>query len=196
MKTPSSVAVAMPPNTAVPRPRRDAAPAPLAMTSGSTPSRKANEVIRIGLNRQAAPLLRPRPTIDAPCFRRSSANSTIRMAFFAERPISVMNANLGIQVVGVRAHRDRDQGAEDPQRHGENHGERGAPALVERGEEQHDENRREGRRMKRLRALAALLLELRPGPLEAENRAAALTRDLGDRRGPPAPSCSRARWRR
>ncbi len=89
MKTPRSVAVAMPPNTAVPSARRDAAPAPVATTSGSTPSRNAKEVMRIGLKRKCA-ASSAALTIEAPCSRRSFANSTIKMAFFAASPISVM----------------------------------------------------------------------------------------------------------
>ena len=41
----------MPPNTAVPSERRISAPAPSAITSGTTPKMKANEVIRIGRSR-------------------------------------------------------------------------------------------------------------------------------------------------
>src|SRR3954451_10821347 len=50
IKTASSVAAIIPLNTAVPRARRAAAPAPVAMTSGTTPRMNANDVIRIGLS--------------------------------------------------------------------------------------------------------------------------------------------------
>ena len=48
---PNSVTPTMPLNTAVPSARRISAPAPVAMTSGTTPRMKANEVIRIGRSR-------------------------------------------------------------------------------------------------------------------------------------------------
>ncbi|MNU08366.1 hypothetical protein D3C72_2543760 [compost metagenome] len=44
----------MPPNTTVPTENFDAAPAPEASTSGTTPRMKANEVIRIGRRRSLA----------------------------------------------------------------------------------------------------------------------------------------------
>ena len=86
--TASTVAVNMPPKTAVPMARWLADEAPEASTSGSTPSMKASEVIRIGRNRRRAASsvasTRPRPWA---C--RSLANSTIRIAFLADSPITV-----------------------------------------------------------------------------------------------------------
>ena len=52
-KTARMVEAIMPPNTAVPRARCPAAPAPSAISSGTTPRMKANEVITIGRKRSA-----------------------------------------------------------------------------------------------------------------------------------------------
>ena len=68
---------------------RAAAPAPVAVTSGTTPRMKANEVIRIGRKPRARRLdggLDDRLAVDA-C-ARSRATSTIRMAFLAPSAIS------------------------------------------------------------------------------------------------------------
>ena len=48
---PKSVTPSMPANTASPSARRISAPAPSAITSGTTPKMNANEVIRIGRSR-------------------------------------------------------------------------------------------------------------------------------------------------
>ncbi len=48
---PKSVTPNMPLKTAVPSERRISAPAPVAITSGTTPRMKAKEVIRIGRSR-------------------------------------------------------------------------------------------------------------------------------------------------
>ena len=48
---PKSVTPSMPLNTAMPSDRRISAPAPDAITSGTTPRMKANDVIKIGRNR-------------------------------------------------------------------------------------------------------------------------------------------------
>ncbi|CAM4168697.1 hypothetical protein PAYE108092_20845 [Paracoccus yeei] len=80
--------VAMPPRTPMPMDFCAAAPAPLAKASGMTPSMKASVVIRIGRSR-----MREASTAASskglPCFRSISANSTIRMAFRAARPMVV-----------------------------------------------------------------------------------------------------------
>ena len=77
----------MPPATAVPTELRAAAPAPLASASGSTPRMKANDVIRMGRSRMRADSTAA-STIDNPCSRSCSANSTIRIEFFAASPTS------------------------------------------------------------------------------------------------------------
>ena len=77
----------MPVNTVMPIEARALAPAPLANTSGATPRMKASDVITIGRNRARAA-----PTADSrmvrPRSRNSRANSTIRIAFFADNAIS------------------------------------------------------------------------------------------------------------
>ena len=79
----------MPPITPVPIACRALAPAPLEIASGNTPMMKANEVIRIGRKRSlAASITASRSGL--PCWRSAMANSTIRIAFFAARPITVI----------------------------------------------------------------------------------------------------------
>ena len=86
---PIVVANSMPANTPVPIEWRLAAPAPLASISGSTPRMNANDVMRIGRSRsRAASTAASR--IDMPCPRSSFANSTIRIAFFAASPTTVI----------------------------------------------------------------------------------------------------------
>jgi hypothetical protein len=82
------VDASMPPATAVPTEWRASRPAPLATTSGITPSTKASEVMRIGLSRMRAASTAA-SAIDSPRPRNCSANSTIRMPFFADNPISI-----------------------------------------------------------------------------------------------------------
>jgi len=62
--------------------------APVAVTSGTTPRMKANDVIRIGLKRVRAAWTAA-STIGLPStLRASRATSTIRMAFLAPSAIS------------------------------------------------------------------------------------------------------------
>ena len=82
------VAASMPPMTTVPRMRRDTAPAPLANHNGVEPRIKAKEVIRIGRKRIRAPVSAA-STRDLPFSYSSRANSTMRIAFFAARPMSI-----------------------------------------------------------------------------------------------------------
>ena len=78
----------MPPITPVPMAFCAAAPAPLAVASGTTPRMKVSAVIRIGLRRRRAASTAA-SVIERPSRRNSSANSTIRMAFRAARPMVV-----------------------------------------------------------------------------------------------------------
>ena len=78
----------MPPATAVPTEWRASWPAPVANTSGSTPRMKASEVIRIGRKRSLDASIAA-STMVIPRSRSCSANSTIRIAFFADSPISM-----------------------------------------------------------------------------------------------------------
>ena len=81
------VEATMPPATVVPMELRPAAPAPVAKARGRTPRMNARDVIRIGRRRiradstAASTMERPRP-------RSCSANSTMRIEFFAASPMS------------------------------------------------------------------------------------------------------------
>ena len=83
-----NVAAAMPPATAVPTECRASRPAPLATTSGMTPRMNASDVMRIGRSRIRAASTAA-SAISMPRSRSSSANCTIRMPFFADRPMSI-----------------------------------------------------------------------------------------------------------
>ena len=87
-KIASSAAVSMPPITAVPIATRLFAPAPVAIASGNTPKMKAKLVIRIGRRRIRAASIAASMT-RLPFFSSCSANSIIRIAFFAASPIVV-----------------------------------------------------------------------------------------------------------
>jgi hypothetical protein len=89
MKIASKVAASIPVTTTVPRMRREAAPDPVANHSGAVPRMNANDVIRIGRSRSRAPSSAA-STSGFPSSSRAFANSTIRIAFFAARPISMM----------------------------------------------------------------------------------------------------------
>ena len=88
-KMASSVAASMPPNTAVPSDRRDAAPAPVATNNGTTPRMKAKDVIKMGRSRSLAACNAASRTGMRSRSWLSLANSTMRIAFFAASPISV-----------------------------------------------------------------------------------------------------------
>ena len=79
----------MPPTTATPMPLREAAPAPVAMASGIQPMMKARDVMMIGRKRRFADSSADF-TASMPLSLRIFANSTIKIAFFAARPISMM----------------------------------------------------------------------------------------------------------
>src|SRR5437868_2062648 len=84
---PNSVTPSMPLNTARPSERRIPAPAPSAITKGTTPKMKANEVSRIGRRRsRTASSVASRGAL--PSSRCCLANSTMRMAFLLARPTS------------------------------------------------------------------------------------------------------------
>ncbi len=68
---------------------RASAPAPLAVSSGVTPRMNANAVIRIGRNLSLAALSAD-STSSMPFSCSIFANSTMRIAFFAARPMSMM----------------------------------------------------------------------------------------------------------
>src|ERR1700752_2980065 len=84
----SVVAAIMPPNTVVPTETRPAAPAPVATISGTTPRINASEVIRIGRSRIRAASIAASIVL-SPSSCSCSANSTIKIAFLLESPISI-----------------------------------------------------------------------------------------------------------
>ena len=87
--TASVVPTRMPPITPVPMARWLAEPAPVATASGSTPSEKASEVMTMGRKRRwAAASAASNALLPWAC--RSLANSMIRMAFLADRPMMVI----------------------------------------------------------------------------------------------------------
>ncbi len=99
------VAASIPPSTVQPMVERATLAAPVASASGNTPRIKASEVISIGRRRRLT-ASRVALITGIPLSTRSFANSTIRMAFFAERPINVIKpicaytlfTDLGIKV--------------------------------------------------------------------------------------------------
>gem|GEM_PF-3269028 len=62
---------------------------PVANIKGTIPAMKANEVIRIGRRRARAPS-KAESMREEPALLRCNANSTIKMAFFAKRPMSMI----------------------------------------------------------------------------------------------------------
>ena len=64
------------------------APDPLAVTRGMTPRMNANAVMRIGRSRERA-ASKAASSIPLPSAILARANSTIKMAFFADSPISM-----------------------------------------------------------------------------------------------------------
>ena len=80
----------MPEITPVPMARWLAELAPEAMASGTTPKMKASEVMTIGRKRRWAAASADSMT-PLPCACRSLANSMIRMAFLADKPMMVIS---------------------------------------------------------------------------------------------------------
>ena len=78
----------VPPSTPAPMAFRPPEPAPVEITSGTTPSEKAMEVMMIGRKRCLAASIVALST-SSPASILSRANSTIRMAFLPVRPITV-----------------------------------------------------------------------------------------------------------
>ncbi len=89
MKMAMRVAASMPPTTVVPRTWRERAPAPWEITSGRTPRMKAKAVMRIGRRRTRAPASAASKSV-WPRSYSSLQNSTMRMAFLAARPITMI----------------------------------------------------------------------------------------------------------
>ena len=80
-----------PPTAPVPMALFPRAPIPPANTNGNSPIIKANEVIRIGLRRTRAASIAA-SIREYQARLRCSANSTIRMAFLAKSPKSMIKA--------------------------------------------------------------------------------------------------------
>ena len=81
------VADNMPHSTVMPMDTREAAPAPEAVTNGTTPRINAKDVMMMGRRRSlAAPTAAVIASSPCSCF--ILANSTIKIAFLAARPIS------------------------------------------------------------------------------------------------------------
>ena len=80
----------MPAKTVIPITLRPSAPAPDAVSSGTTPRMNAKAVIRIGRKRSfAADIVASMSGL--PASSSIFANSTIRIAFFAARPMSMIS---------------------------------------------------------------------------------------------------------
>ena len=86
--TARQVEASMPENTVMPIDLRALAPAPVAITSGTTPRMKANDVIRIGRKRARAASIADSSTGLPSRLCSSSPTSTIRIAFLADSAIS------------------------------------------------------------------------------------------------------------
>ena len=164
----------MPENTAVPSAWRSSAPAPTAHTSGTTPKMKASDVIRIGRSRSraasTAAAKRSRPWSSS-CL----ANSTIRIAFLAARPISTMKPTWVRMLLSCPRSTTPVIEAIEAHRHDQDDGERQRQALVLRGEHQEHEHHRQHEGEDRGVA-GAQLLEGERRPLVAEAVAAASRR--------------------
>ena len=83
------VAVSMPPSTVQPNVWRLWAPAPEANTKGRMPKMNASEVMMMGRKRRRT-ASSVACTSGIPRSTRSLANSMMRMAFFADKPIRVI----------------------------------------------------------------------------------------------------------
>ena len=79
----------MPPTTATPMPQRAPAPAPLAKARGRQPMMAVKAVMRIG-RRRSLDAMTTASIGSMPLSTRSLANSTMRMAFLAAKPMIMM----------------------------------------------------------------------------------------------------------
>ena len=83
----------IPPKIVIPTVSLLAAPGPVPIIRGNTPIIVDRLVIRIGLNLIAA-ASNTATSMFLPSFRNWFANSTIKIPFFAERPIKIIKANV------------------------------------------------------------------------------------------------------
>ena len=88
-KSRAIVPTVIPPTTPTANARFPLAPAPPAITSGIIPAIIVTTVMRIG-RRRSRQASNAASGIDKPCARRSDANSVMRIAVLANRPISMI----------------------------------------------------------------------------------------------------------
>ena len=133
-------AAVVPPMTAVPMICRATAPAPEEKARGSTPSRKAKDVIRIGLRRNRAPssAAASRAIPRSPCLRELNDEDCILCSKTDEDD----ETNLGVDVVYPAAQPYRGEGPEYGDGCTEKHANRQRPALVQGCEDEKNTNQR------------------------------------------------------
>ena len=132
------------------------APAPVAIASGKTPATKAIEVIRMGRSRSARRFQRRFARASGRCFSPSTANSTIRMAFLAERPMVASKPDLEIDVIEEGRALAAPTAPITPKRNHQHHRERNGPTFIQRGQEQIDDE--DGKPIERGRLRAGIAL--------------------------------------
>ena len=166
-RTPKSVTPSMPLKTAVPSDQRISAPAPVAITIGTTPRMKANEVIRIGRrrSRQASVVASKRFALLA----QLPGELDDQDGVLASQPDQHHEPDLHEDVHGDMPQQDADQGAQQAHRHNQNHRQRQRPTLVQGRQGQKDEDH--GQRKDVQRGVAGLDLHVgQVGPLGRHRR--------------------------
>ena len=113
----------IPPMTAVPMICRPTAPAPDAIARGRTPRMNANAVIKIGRSRSRA-AASAASIIDLPPSYSAFANSTMRIAFFADSPMSMTRPIWAYTLFSNARNQSASKCAEDSNRCCEEHAER------------------------------------------------------------------------
>ena len=98
--TTANVAVIIPPITPVPIACWLAELAPVAIANGTTPRMNARDVMMIGRSRNRA-AFKVASIKSSPWSYRSLANSMIRIAFFADRPMMVIKPTLKNTSLGI-----------------------------------------------------------------------------------------------
>ena len=140
---PKIVTPSMPLKTAVPSDRRISAPAPCAITSGTTPRMKANEVIRIGRSRSRHASTR-RLGLGLALAMQLAGELDDQDRVLARQADQHDQADLHEDVDRRPRRQDPDHRAEQAERHDQDHRQRQRPALVERRQGQEDEDDRQG----------------------------------------------------
>ncbi len=145
-RMPITVASVMPPTTTVPRMRRDTAPEPLAVHSGRATEDERQRRHHDGAEAQPRCVQRRIRRCSGRSRNSTFANSTIRIAFFAESPISMTRPMVREDVVFKGAQCQRQIRAQNRDRRAQQNAERQRPAFIERRQNQKDEEQRESRR--------------------------------------------------